>query len=159
MVSPTAAMRVESGTRVPWLVSTSTVVALVMTIQSNWPSCSSCSALASADGSSALAKLMSGAITGIAPKPRRVAATPSPHLPPRGTSTRQPASGLRGSRRSLGASGTGAMSRLAPSGASSAAPLASSSSATRSASSPAGSRTSSGYSACELVSCSLPSSR
>jgi hypothetical protein len=35
VVSPTAAMRVLSGTFVPWLVSTSTVVALVTISQSN----------------------------------------------------------------------------------------------------------------------------
>ena len=114
-------MRVLSGTLVPWLVSTSTVVALVTTSQSNWPSCSSCRALARADGSSALAKLMSGAMTGVAPYPRSVAATSSPQVPPRGTSTRQPASGFGLVIRRP------PLARLPASGARSAAPAASSS--------------------------------
>ena len=54
----------------------------------------SSSAASSAGWSSVGAKLISGATTGDAPRARSAAATPSPHGPPRGTSTRQPASGL-----------------------------------------------------------------
>jgi hypothetical protein len=41
VVSPTAAIFVVGGTVTLWPASTSTVVALVTTSQSNWPSCSS----------------------------------------------------------------------------------------------------------------------
>ena len=56
------------------------------------------------------AKLMSGAMTGTAPCRRSVAATLSPQGPPRGTSTRQPLSGLSGV--CLGAAFMGVDSRV-----------------------------------------------
>ena len=94
MVSPTAATFVSRGILAWYECRTSTVVALVIVSHSNAPSASSASACSSETVSSVDAKLISGATTGTAPLPRRIAATLSPHGPPRGTSTRQPTSGF-----------------------------------------------------------------